>query len=178
MAFEKSVGAVVFRRPRTISPSKKGGSKVRGEEKGKIKYLLIKHPESGGYQGHWDFPKGHIEKGESWQETLQREVKEETGITKLEIVPDFYTWIKYFYRAKGKERQKRKKQNRGTNIFKIVTYYLAESKQKKVKLSFEHENYAWLEYRDALRRITFENGKKVLRKAHQFLKKEIKSQKK
>lgn len=153
MPFEKSVGAVVFRR-----------------EYGKIKYLIIQHPKSGIYRGHWDFPKGHIEKGEGWQETLRREVKEETGITKLKIIPDFYTWIKYFfYRARGREKKERRKQRKGINIFKIVTYYLVETRQKKIKLSYEHKGYAWLEYKDALRRITFENTKKVLRKAHKFL---------
>lgn len=152
MPFEKSVGAVVFRR-----------------EKKKIKYLLLQHPKSGIYRGHWDFPKGHIEKGESWQETLKREVKEETGITKIKIIPGFSTWVKYFYRARGEEEKERRKKGKGVNIFKIVTYYLAETSQKKVKLSFEHKNYAWLEYKEALERITFKNSKEVLKKANLHL---------
>ncbi len=152
MAFEKSIGAVVFRR-----------------EGKKIKYLLIQHPKSGVYRGHWDFPKGHVEKGEAWEETLRREVKEETGITKLEIIPVFYAWYKYFYRAKYKEKKERQKSGKGINIFKIVTVYLAETKAKKVKLSFEHVAYAWLEYEEALERITFKNSKEALRKAHKFL---------
>ena len=43
----------------------------------KIKYLLLKQ-----HQGHWGFPKGHIEKGEKYIETAVRELKEETGIKK------------------------------------------------------------------------------------------------
>jgi len=152
MPFEKSVGAVVFRR-----------------EKGKIKYLLLQHPRSGIYRGHWDFPKGHIEKGESWEDTLRREVKEETGITKLQIIPGFSAWIKYFYRAKEREKKEREEAGKGMNIFKIVTYYLAETKSKKVKLSFEHINYEWLGYREALERITYKGAKKVLEKANRYL---------
>lgn len=40
------------------------------------KKVLLLHYSS----GHWDFPKGHIEKGETELETAKREVKEETGL--------------------------------------------------------------------------------------------------
>ena len=142
---------------------------MRDKEKKKILYLLIQHLKSGIYRGHWDFPKGHIEKGENWQETLKREVKEETGITKLKIIPDFYTWTKYFYRAKGREKRERRKSEKGINIFKIVTYYLVETKMKRIKLSHEHIDYQWLEFKKAYERITFKQTKKVLKKAHEFL---------
>ncbi|HBB36965.1 MAG: hypothetical protein UX02_C0002G0175 [Candidatus Moranbacteria bacterium GW2011_GWC1_45_18] len=152
MPFEKSVGAVVFRR-----------------EKNKILYLLIQHPKSDGFQGHWDFPKGHIEKGETWEDALRREVKEETGITKFEIIPGFYTWYKYFYRAKGNEKKERKASNRGINIFKIVTAYLAKTEEKEVRLSFEHVNFSWLEYKESLKRITYKNSRNAFKEANRFL---------
>ncbi len=41
----------------------------------KIMYLLLKQ-----HQGHWGFPKGHIEKGERLIDTAVRELREETGI--------------------------------------------------------------------------------------------------
>jgi len=152
MPIEKSVGAVVFRR----------------EEK-KIYYLLIRHPEDDGYSGHWDFPKGHIEKGETKEEALKREVKEETGIEKLKIIPGFSEWYQYFYRAKSKEREKRKSLKKGINIFKVVTIYLVETKERKIKLSFEHIDYKWLEYEKARDLITYERAGKVLEKANRFL---------
>ncbi|MFH1332713.1 MAG: NUDIX domain-containing protein, partial [archaeon] len=40
--------------------------------------------------GHWDFPKGHIEKGETERETALRELKEETGITDAFFVKGFH----------------------------------------------------------------------------------------
>lgn len=152
MAFERSVGAAIFRR-----------------EKNKILYLLIQHPQNEGYQGHWDFPKGHIEKGETRENTLEREVREETGITELRIIPDFYVRYSYFYRAKDREKKERQSNGKGINIFKNVTVYLAETREKKVKLSFEHVDYAWLEYEEALGRITYKNAIKAIKKAHQFL---------
>ena len=148
ISFEKSVGAVVYRR-----------------SDGAIMYLLL-HYRS----GHWDFPKGHVEKEEKDEDTLCREISEETGITDLTILSNFSTQIKYFYRAGEDEKQKRKKTGKSANVMKKVIYYLAETKIKNVKISSEHIGFEWLGYKDALARITYKNGKDVLKKADKHLK--------
>jgi 8-oxo-dGTP pyrophosphatase MutT (NUDIX family) len=73
MPVEKSAGAVIFRK-----------------EGGKIYYLLLYY-QSGARRPHpyWDFPKGHIEKGEKPEDTARREVKEETGLKNIDIIEDF-----------------------------------------------------------------------------------------
>ena len=48
------------------------------------KVLLLQHPD-GTKVGHWDFPKGHVEIGESELQTAVRELAEETGITDLRV---------------------------------------------------------------------------------------------
>jgi len=148
VSFEKSVGAVLFRRANNRN-----------------KYLLL-HYKS----GHWDFPKGHQEKGENDEETLRREVKEETRIQDIKIIPGFNKEIGYFYVAKGKERKKRLKVQRGIKIKKQVVYYLAETREKEVKISFEHIGFQWLDYSQALKKITFKNSRNVLQSACGFLK--------
>ncbi|RLG58590.1 MAG: diadenosine tetraphosphate hydrolase [Candidatus Hydrothermarchaeota archaeon] len=120
-----------------------------------IKYLLLKY----GY-GHWDFVKGNIEKGENEIETIIRETKEETGIEDLKFLKGFKEKISYFYR-KGKDL-----------VYKEVVFYLAETKEKKVRLSYEHEDYCWLPFEKALEKITFNNSKKLLKKANSYLKNE------
>lgn len=135
MPNEKSAGAVMFRR-----------------DKYKIFYLLL-HYEA----GHWSFPKGNIEKGEELKETVEREVKEETGITDLEFTPGFKEHIKYIYKRSGE------------TIFKIVTYFLAETKTKKVKISYEHTGFEWLPYEDAIQKITYNNAKEILKKADKVI---------
>ncbi len=147
IAYEKSVGAVIFRK-----------------EGRKIFYLLL-HYRS----GHWDFPKGHVEKGESEEETLKREVREETGIKKIKLVPGYKNKTRYFYRAKDEEKEKREKSGKGTSVWKNVIYYLAETKLKRVKISFEHIGCEWLDYKDASERITYKNSKNILESAHEFL---------
>jgi 8-oxo-dGTP pyrophosphatase MutT (NUDIX family) len=138
MPKELSAGAVVFR---------------KNEE---IKYLLL-HYES----GHWDFPRGAVERGEEEEETAQREIKEETDIEDLIFIPDFREKISWFYRKEGK------------TIYKEAIFYLALTKTEKVKISFEHIGYAWLPYKEALEQVTFKNSKEVLGKAHAFLTKQL-----
>lgn len=137
MPFEKSAGAVVFYR----------------EKNGEIFYLLLHHE-----WGHFDFPKGNVEKGESLIETAKREIKEETGLEKIKFIPGFKENINYFYKLKGK------------NIFKIVTFFLAQSENKKVKISFEHKEYKWLPFKEAVKILKFKNTKEILKKADNFLK--------
>jgi len=138
MPLEKSAGAVIFRK-----------------EKGKIYYLLLHYQA-----GHWDFPKGNIEKGEKEEAAARRETKEETGIGNTEFTSGFKETIKYFYR-----REKE-------NIFKIVIFFLAQTKTKNVKISWEHVGYKWLPYKEALERVTFKNAKEILKKANDFLSEE------
>ncbi len=137
--WETSVGAVVYK-----------------EHKGIREYLVLKYPS-----GHYDFPKGHVEAGETEEDTLRREVEEETGITSLEIQPRRST-IKYYYIAKGNELRKRKAEKKGWYIFKQVHFYPAEVSTKSVVLSDEHIGYVWLTYKKARRRVTFENARLML----------------
>jgi len=121
--------------------------------------------------GHWDFPKGHVEKDETEDQTLQREVEEETGIKELQILPGFRDKTIYFYRANGNEREERINDDRGLNIFKKVIYYIAKTTVSEILISHEHTEFEWLAYKKALEKITFENSKNILRKVYIFLNK-------
>lgn len=149
MPKEKSAGVVIFRK-----------------EKGNVYYLLL-HYQS----GHWDFPKGHIEEGETEHETIKRETEEETGIKDLKIIPGFKEWIKYIFKATYNLKKEEKK--KAPWIFKIVVFYLAETKTKEIKISREHIGYKWLDYNDSLKQLTHKNAKNILKKADSFFKKSL-----
>ncbi len=122
--------------------------------KEKIKtFYLILHYES----GHWDFPKGGIEEGESLKETAARECEEETGIKDINFIDGFKERITYMFKTKG------------SLVSKEVFYLLGETKTKEVKLSYEHIGYEWVEYDKAYEKVTFKNSKDVLKKANDFL---------
>ena len=115
--------------------------------------LLLQHP--GG--GHWDFPKGHIEEGESHVESALRELKEETGISEVNMIDEFRERTEYTYTRKGRKRQKQ------------VIWFIALTDVMGVTLSHEHEQYAWLEWDAAAERLTHDGPRRVLRAAQTWL---------
>lgn len=56
------------------------------------------------------------------------------------------------------------------SIYKEVVFFLMETHATKVILSYEHVGYKWLDYRNALDKLTFKNAKDILEKANNFLK--------
>lgn len=120
-----------------------------------IKYLILYHGRD-----YWNFPKGKLEKSErSWQAAL-REVREETGLksTELKFLERFKTYEKFFYR-RGTEK-----------IFKIVILYLAETSQKTITLSDEHEGYGWFTFVEAKKILSkYKDSVRILERAHNFL---------
>ena len=118
------------------------------------KFLLLHYPTHG--KGHWDFPKGHIEQGEGEVDTAKREIKEETGLD-VEFIFGFRDEITYHF-MDGK-----------TLVEKKVVYFIALTENENVKLSYEHDDYRWLEYGEALQTITYETSRKVLIKAQRFI---------
>ncbi|MDO8428004.1 MAG: bis(5'-nucleosyl)-tetraphosphatase [Candidatus Diapherotrites archaeon] len=125
-------------------------------------YLLLHYP-----LGHWDFPKGHVEQNETLEETALRELEEETGISKnqIAIISGFEQSLSYSYNHSGKK------------FFKEVTFFLAKTQTQTVKISREHINFTWLPFELAYSKLTYENAKNILEKAHIFLKQKF-SQKK
>ncbi len=71
--FEKSCGAVIFRR-----------------HSGNVEYLLIKNRKG----NNWGFPKGHMEIHEDERQTAVREVREETGLN-IQPLDGFRTISEY-----------------------------------------------------------------------------------
>ncbi|MFH0884516.1 MAG: NUDIX domain-containing protein [Candidatus Micrarchaeota archaeon] len=138
MPSEKSCGIVVFR-----------------EELPERLFLLLHYEE-----GHWDFPKGHIEPGETEKEAAFREVYEETGIPEpdFELVMGFRERIEYSFMRDGKSVQKE------------VFFFLGRTGTSAIHLSNEHVSFEWLPYEKARSRLTYDTARGVLEKAEDALK--------
>lgn len=111
-------------------------------------YLLLD------YGKHWDYAKGHLEKGETPWQAAVREVREETGIAQVRRVGAFQRDMQYEFYSQRKGR-----------IRKRVTFFLAETHEEAVQLSEEHVGYAWLPLPEALARLTYENARSILLEA-------------
>lgn len=115
-----------------------------------MRFLLIKNKRS----MHWGFPKGHIEGDETPEETAKREVLEETGIH-IEIISDYSLLSRYMIQGK---------------VEKCVTIFIATTADSTTVIQREEiEDYIWLNYDRAMDSLRFENDKRILRKANEYL---------
>ena len=124
-------------------------------------YLLLHYPS-----GHWEFARGHGEEGETEEETVRREVLEETGLANVRIIPGFKEHTKLIFKRTYNLPPEQKKS--APWIVKIVTLYLAEAATQDVKVSEEHQGFLWLPYEQAYKKL-LKKGKDVLKKANDFL---------
>lgn len=119
------------------------------------KFLLLYHRGQ-----YWNFPKGHVEREERSLDAAIRETCEETGLKKgdLRVLHGFKEYERFYFK-KGRE-----------TIFKVVIIYLAETRESRVRISYEHQGYAWFLYREARQIVgRYKENLKVLERAYRFV---------
>ena len=134
---EKSCGALVYR-----------------IKNGELELLLLKHR----FGGHWSFPKGHVEEGETEVETALREVHEETGLT-IQLEDGFRQSVEYYPRP---------------NIRKQVVYFLGYADDDRTRRQEEEiSEIRWVPQKSAHREVTFRNDKNLINHAKKFLRRKF-----
>jgi 8-oxo-dGTP pyrophosphatase MutT (NUDIX family) len=110
---------------------------------------------------NWGFPKGHLEEGETPDAAALREVEAETGLAHLVLGPRLQT-IDWFFRARGRL------------IHKYCHFYLIESPSGQTSPQREEGITAcrWLPLAEAIRAISYDNAREVLRRAAEALERE------
>jgi len=118
-----------------------------------IQFLLVQHRA-----GHWGFPKGRAEPGETPIQAAHREFVEETGIEDYSVIDGIEFEEHYVKVRDNKERPK------------TVHYFLAEAKSRDVSIP-EHElkAYRWEDFEAAHDLVTHDGAKRVLKEANEFL---------
>lgn len=133
--YEKSCGAIVI--------YKQGN---------RCKILLVRNHNGRNYS----FPKGHVELGETEEETAIREVKEETGLD-ITIIPSFREVADYCPFGKIRKR---------------VVFFMAQTMSDKVHIQEEEiDSYIWVDLDEAHHRCTYDNDLRVIRKARENINK-------
>lgn len=120
----------------------------------KRNYLLLRHRTG----RHWGFPKGRVERGEDETAAALRETGEETGIKRIDRIPEFRVVSCYHFLRNNKPTRK------------DVVYFLGHVEQKhSPHLSAEHTEGRWLSCPNALQLLTYSDARVVLRKAEEFI---------
>lgn len=119
------------------------------------RFLLLHRTQN--WKGY-EFVKGGIVDNETEWETVNRELREETGLKPIEIVKTPYK-LKYKW---SKEYTKDNKTYDGVNL----SLFVIEVKGNKVKLDkSEHDNYKWVTKEKALKYLTYKDQKKAFKYA-------------
>lgn len=117
------------------------------------KVLLIKQSN-----GDWGFPKGHVEGDETEMETSIREVKEETNID-IEVFIDKKYTISYEI---------------SESILKEVVYFVAKPLTNELLIqSNEILDAKWLDFNSAIKTITHDRVRNVLKSSIKDMNKKI-----
>ncbi len=133
MNFEKSCGAVIYR-----------------NINGNLEFLIISHKDD----GHWGFPKGHVENNESEEQAAIREVYEETGL-QVNLINGFRVSVNYLIKQE---------------IMKEVIFFLAKVKEQAVYIQLDElSDYKWVGFQHAKKILTYESSKHVLDEASKFI---------
>jgi len=106
----------------------------------------------------WELPSGKREFFEDSQSSLIREIKEETGLSKIKIIIPFYV---FEYKVEKQE------EIRDTTQINFLVKLLED---EEIKLSEEHQNFAWISKDEIEKYKLSEETKNVILKAFELLK--------
>lgn len=135
MQYEKSCGVIIYR-----------------DSNDTIEFLVVRSKKN----GHWGFPKGHVEEGETEHETAKREVLEETGL-EISVNNEFRESICY---------------SPAKHVSKEVVFFISKYSHGNVLVQKEEIlDYKWLSYNIALEVLDFESYREVLAKVKAFISK-------
>lgn len=122
-----------------------------------LEFLLLQD-----VKGRWSIPKGHVESGETLEQTAVREIGEETGLVGIKII-DKLDKIHFFYRMDGKL------------IFMTTFVFLMEATNPDETLLPEKSegivDVSWFDEQAALRAIEYKATKVLLEEGAKRVKK-------
>jgi len=134
MKHEKSCGGLIYR-----------------EHEGRTELLLLKHRCG----GHWSFPKGHMEAGETEMQTALREIREETGL--IVFLRDGFREAVEYSPKPGVKKQ----------VVYFIGFTLNESTLKPQEE--EVSEIIWSEIDEAYDMVTFRNDKNLIQYAKKYI---------
>ena len=144
--------------PSPLKQEKSCGALCFLTQDGVRQVLMVKHRAG----GHWAFPKGHVEQGETECQTACREVLEETGVP-IEIEPGFRETTSY---------------SPCRGVMKEVVYFRARALSAQTRPQPEEVQIArFVPVEEAMKLLTYSADRALLGKAEKFKKRIDKQEK-
>ena len=117
------------------------------------RFYIIRSPE-----GFYGFPKGHVEDGETEEQTALREIFEETGL-RVHLIDGFRTEDSHPLIREGRP-----------DVIKTIVYFLAEFDGQALRAQeSEVSEISLMSYEKAMSSFQFESSKRILSEAFDFL---------
>ena len=117
------------------------------ETKNGIEFLLLKRADYQVYPGLWQMVTGKIKESEKAYQTAIREIKEETGLTPLQL------WVaptvNSFYEPKDE-------------YICLLPVFAARVRADKIQLSDEHAEYKWVKKNEAQKLLAWDGQRKAV----------------
>jgi len=121
-------------------------------ESGKYLVLLKDKKECArdSLKAHWDIPGGRVDKGESMDKTLLRELKEEIGITSSQIGDLIGVTVSKFEKFFADSK------------LLLIVYLVTISEKQEIILNKEHTEYRWVGKKEAMKLLADKYPKQFL----------------
>ena len=126
------------------------GAIILREIDGQLKVALVRRH---GPTKSWALPKGHVEAGETLEQAALREIEEEAGLSRVQL-------LRYLGQVRREVLQD------GARVLKTVHYYLAyalPSGQPEVPTDVDYAPPGWFAPAEALELLPYEQEKVLLR---------------
>jgi bis(5'-nucleosidyl)-tetraphosphatase len=134
---------------------KSAGMVIFRRRDNKREYIILQYNTEDKY---WGFAKGGIELEEDELKAALREVEEETALKDIKLVEGYKEEVEYHFTENNEKAHKK------------VIFFLGEALDNHDgEVSHEHQDFLWLEPKEAFEKITFVNDKNLLKKAEEFL---------
>ena len=127
-----------------------------------IEFLLLKRTEERG--GFWQGVTGHTERSEKIIDGAKRELLEETS-----FIPKFIFQTEYSYSIKINEEMKDQFPPETTELLEHVFLARIDQEDDPTIDSFEHVDWKWCSYKEALELLKWEENKKALEYCNDLL---------